>query len=581
MLSTMQKTDVLNKAMLDNGKLWLSIDERDLLTTKRVSSIPGTRYHVLKELYEMPLTYKNVESLATWHFIFGKSLRDWERVTRQDNEIRRMKLKKIPGFVGTLYPYQTRGVEWIDECDGRALIADEMGLGKTIQALAWCQLHQEIRPVLVICPSMLKINWEREIQKWVNNATVQVLDGRTPAELKRTDFVVINYDILHWWANTLISYGFHALIADEAHYIKSNNAKRTKAFKRVSKYITNIVALTGTPIENSPIEIFNIVNVINPAIFPDYVRFTKQYCEGKNDRYGWNTSGSSNTQELYRILTATIMIRRKKSEVLKDLPPKQISVVPLQITNKQEYKQAEKQFMDFLSANFDKQLVENENIEKELRDYAKKHEVELSEEFTSDDVQVVKELKMEKAKNAHVLVQMSMLKQLAVKGKMDAVFEWVDDFLETGEKLVLFGINKVIIRELAKRYPTAARVDGSVTQSKRQKDIDRFQRDPNCKLFIGNIDAAGVGLTLTSASNVALVQYPWTPSKMSQAIDRVHRITQTKRVNVWNLIAAGTIEDKIIKVLSEKEKIITDILDGGVHDEASVASAILKMYKVR
>ena len=146
---------------------------------------------------------------------------------------------------------------------------------------------------------------------------------------------------------------------------------------------------------------------------------------------------------------------------------------------------------------------------------------------------------------------------------------------------MLFGINKLIIRELAKRYPTAARVDGSVTKTKRQKDIDRFQRDPNCKLFIGNIDAAGVGLTLTSASNVALVQYPWTPSKMSQAIDRVHRITQTKRVNVWNLIAAGTIEDKIIKVLSEKEKIITDILDGGVHDEASVASAILKMYKVR
>jgi SWI/SNF-related matrix-associated actin-dependent regulator 1 of chromatin subfamily A len=174
---------------------------------------------------------------------------------------------------------------------------------------------------------------------------------------------------------------------------------------------------------------------------------------------------------------------------------------------------------------------------------------------------------------------MSILKQLAVKGKMEATIEWIEDFLQTGEKLVVFAINKEVVQTLMKAFPNAARVDGSVSHVKRQKAVDSFQTDPNCNLFVANMDAGGIGLTLTAASNVMILQYPWTAGKLVQAVDRVHRITQLKKVTVWNTVAAGTIEEKIIKVLAENEKMIADVLDGGQFDEVALATAILKQYK--
>lgn len=569
----------VNRAILKNNKIWLLIDVKDIKATKNACSLVNCKYHLMSGMYEIPLTHRNALSLMEWNFTFGKSLRDWERETRHQLELSKVKLKNIKGFNAILRRFQARGVEFIDECDGRALIADDPGLGKTIQALAWCCLHPKKRPVLIVCPSSVKINWDRETQGKLNELNVQTLEGRTPYPITG-EFVIINYDILDNWVNEIKEYGFQVLVADEAHYIRNSNSKRTKAFKRIAKYFKYIVALTGTPIENYPIEIFNIVNILNPKIFPNYYDFTKRFCNASYDEYGRNVKGVSNPEELYRILSKSVMIRRKKSEVLKELPPKNICVLPLEITNRREYAAAEKQFLEFLIHKFHTDL-EKEGIEKELRAYAKKNEVNISEDLATDDLLAIREMKIAKAKNAPMLVQMSILKQLAAKGKMKAVVEWIEDFLESGEKLVVFAINKEIISLIMEHFPNAVRYDGSTSKKNKQLAIDRFQTDATCNLFVANIDAGGIGITLTAASNVLMLQYPWTPGKFIQAPDRIHRMTQTKQCTVWNAVAANTIEEKILKIISDKEKIITDVLDGGKYDQSSIASEVIKMYKLK
>jgi len=571
---------MVNRAVKLDNSIGLIVDPQDLIMLRKVSKLPGVKYSKKTEQYIIPLQWGHLQQLVEWKFLFGKSLRDWERLKRQEIELRQIKIKHIPGLKGSLLPYQMVGVNWIDECGGRALIADEMGLGKTVQALAWCQLHPEKRPILVVCPSIVKINWMRETLKWVTGTTPVILEGRTPYSFNG-NVVIINYDIIEAWADDLKVYGFEVLLADEGHYIKSDKAKRTKAFKKVSKYIDNIVFLTGTPIENKPIEIFNMVNILNPDIFPNYWKFTHRYCEAHiNDYGGRDASGSSNTDELYRILTKTVMIRRKKSEVLTELPPKQVSIVPLPLSNKKEYAYAEMQFIKYVHDEFEHDLKTKDGFEKELVAYAKRHKLEISEDLDNSDIATIKEKKMSSANSAaKAMIQMNKLKQLAVKGKIHSIIEWIDDFLESGEKLVVFALNRDVVETLNNHYKSSVKVYGGMTDNQRQKSIDRFQNDPKCNLFFGNIEAAGIGLTLTVASNVAILQYPWTPGKLAQAIDRVHRITQTKQVTVWNLIAENTIEEKVLEVLSSKEKMMIDILDGGKYDPASaVASEVIKMY---
>jgi len=145
--------------------------------------------------------------------------------------------------------------------------------------------------------------------------------------------------------------------------------------------------------------------------------------------------------------------------------------------------------------------------------------------------------------------------------------------------LVVFAIHKRVIKHLKENFPNAVKVDGSVTQKQTQEAVDNFQNDPNIQLFIGNIRAAGVGLTLTAASNVAIIQFPWSPSVLNQAIDRVHRITQKKQVTAWNLVGENTIEERILNILRNKESIISQVLDGEIFEDKSVMMELIESYK--
>ena len=535
---------------------------------RKIASFPDVK--MKSDYWEGYITQKLIELLKELNFVFSPSLQNWDK---KEDEVKKLSLNLD---VEELYKYQIEGVHFLEQKNGRALIADEMGLGKTVQALSWLKLHPEFSKVLVICPASLKINWQREAEKWAL-LDMEILNGTTPHKIKSND-VIINYDILSYWEKHLKLKQFDVIIFDEAHYIKNNKAKRTKAFKRLVKSVPRLIALTGTPIENKPIEIYNIVKVIDPSIFPDATDFAVEFCGAKKTRFGWDKNGATNTLRLNKILSSSIMIRRKKVDVLKDLPEKQIIKVPFEINNRIEYDQAETEFVEFLKKKFNTENLTEEILE-ELKQFAKRNDIEVSEELTTDEIRLIKEHKFERIASAPVLAQIELLKQLAVKGKIDQIIEWIENFLESGEKLVVFAVHKKVVSQLMEKFKhIAVKVDGSVSQKQRQEAVDKFQKDVKTRLFIGNIKAAGVGITLTAASNAAIIEFPWSPGELNQAADRIHRITQTKQVTIWNLVGESTIEEKIITLLKKKEKVITKILDGKQYEDQSILMDLFKSY---
>ena len=452
------------------------------------------------------------------------------------------KLLEIPGLKMDLFRYQNIGVQFIEEQKGNALIADEMGLGKTAQALAWCQLHPELRPVIIVVPASLKLNWEREAEMWMSDPEITILYGGIPSKIYCKDLIIINYDILTHWVKELILLQPAVIIADEIHYCKTNKAKRTRAIKKLAKHTAHFIGLSGTPIVNRPIEFYNAIQLIAPTMFPNWMDYTKRYCDRKHTGFGWDYSGASNTEELHQRLVSTIMIRRKKEDVLQELPPKIYSFLPIELSNEQEYSTAEQDFIEFVRTRRGKEAAE-------------------------------------RASNAQALAEIEGLKQLAVVGKLKQAIDWIEDFLQSDQKLVVFAVHKFVITELMERFKNiAVKVDGSVSGTNRQLAVDKFQNNAETRLFIGNIQAAGVGITLTAASNVAFLELPWTPGALVQAEDRCHRIGQKDSVNIYYLLAEETIEEKIAMLLDEKKIVLDAVLDGKAPERGSLLMELINKY---
>jgi SWI/SNF-related matrix-associated actin-dependent regulator 1 of chromatin subfamily A len=398
------------------------------------------------------------------------------------------------------------------------LLADEPGLGKTIQVLAWLKLYPRRKSIIVV-PASLKWNWGDEIDKWTPEKKYIILSGLTPQRISfKYDIVILNYDILHAWVKALKRWGPSVIIADEAHYLKNSKAKRTKAFIKVRAICKYFIALTGTPIVNAPVEFFRVINMVQPGRFPSFWYFVQRYCGAKHNGFGWDFRGSSNEEELYDILTKEgIMLRRLKKDVKKDLPSVSRAVI-------------------YLSGD-------------------KTQDIDIDT-------------------NTIGLAEVESAKQSCIDLKMPYAKEWISDFLESGEKLVVFVHHRKTTKYLKKYFPFAKVIDGSVTGSKRQEIVRTFQNDPSCKLLIGNIKAAGVGLTLTAASNCLFLELPWTPAELKQATDRLCRIGQTVPVTVWFLLVKDSIETKIMKMLDGKNKILSKVLDGTVLSKADLLESM-------
>ena len=449
------------------------------------------------------------------------------------------KIMELSGLKGTPYPYQIEGIQWLEEHGGRGLIGDQPGLGKSLQATGWLQLHRhDALPALIVCPASIKENWRREIQKWSQIEDVQILEGLKPYAID-ADVVIVNYDVLvhkqGGWLEKLKSYGFRTIVADEIHRVSNYKTQSTKAMRELSDEVDYFIGLTGTPIQNKPIELYMPLRMIKRGHLPDYYAYVVRYCDGHQEwiktrnkegkvvaRQILKKDGVSNIAELNGLLK-DVMIRRLKKDVLKDLPAKSMSPQYLPLNN-DEYRKALAVF------------------------------------------------KQTEAENALAMVgQLSALRQAAVAAKKQAVIEWVHDFMSSGEKLVLFAWHRKTLDMLSAAFKeyNPVRIDGSIPSEERAAIVDRFQTDASCRLFIGQIKATGTGVDGLQhvCSDAAFVELDWTPAMMEQASDRIHRIGQLKSVMIWLLMGAGTIDEHILSINEKKQTVIGGVVDGEFADE--------------
>ena len=425
-----------------------------------------------------------------------------------------------------LMPFQNAGVKFLEVAGGNAMISDQMGLGKTAQALAYLQLHPELRPVVIVCPASLKYNWRNECEMWLEtDDTIEIINGGKPHKLE-ADITIINYDLISKWNQTIKGIRPQVIIFDESHYVKNQKAARSKTAKDIGISTPHRILLTGTPVLNRPNELWNQLQILDPIAYDDknFFRWHLRYTNAIKGEYGWDFSGSSNIDELAENLKH-IMIRRTKDQVLPELPDKRQSSIIVPITNRKDYRKAESEFFSW--------VAEQKGIEAARR-----------------------------ASRVEQLTKLEYLKQVAATGKLRASIEWISDFFESGEKLVVFATHKATIHAIEREFGNlAVKIDGSVSVEARQAAVDSFQNDPKVKLFIGNIKAAGVGITLTAASDVLFIELPWTPADVEQAADRVHRIGQKNAVNVYFLLADHTIDENIAAMLESKKKVIDKIMN--------------------
>ena len=548
-------------------------------TLKQVKSLTGTHWcpDEIGKPWKCKVSLVNLRALKEWGFELSKSAQTWHDSIMIDQSA----LQEIdPGLSSNeLYQFQKQGICFLNETNGRALIGDEMGLGKTVQAIGYLNMNPDACPAVVVCPASLKGNWEREIKKWTGDKFhIHVISGlpnktnvvSNAIATDRPSITIINYDILAnrtkikkddkpefyggkkkrvevpgtGWIDLFLAgaYNPKTLILDEIHYVKDNNAARTKAIKKLAKSCEHVIGLSGTPIINRPIEFYNAIQMINPHVFPGWRYYATKFCAGYEGQWGWDVSGSSNTELLHKIMTSTIMLRRKKADVLSDLPAKQRSVVPLEIDNRSDYTAAESDIIGWIAKNFGDRAAE-------------------------------------KASYAEALVEFEKLKQLAVHGKMKAVIEWISDFLLSDEKLIVFADHKFVVDTLMDAFSSiAVKIDGSTPVKNRMAVVDAFQNDPTVRLFVGT-KAAKEGLTLTAASNVAFAELYWETGSHDQAEDRCYgRLSDCHGANAWYLIAQDTVEEKIAELLDHKRKVLSSVLDGETVEDESLLLNLLENF---
>lgn len=450
---------------------------------------------------------------------------------------------EVEGLSLSLYPFQKAGVKYAVK-NKRVFIADEMGLGKTVQAIATIQ-KLNAYPAIVVCPASLKYNWEKEWNTWVPNKTVSVWNGTGEV----SDVVIINYDMLKKRIDDLKNINAKSIVFDESHYLKNSKAQRTKLSKDLSKTIEYRFLLTGTPIVNRPVELISQLNILGRLNeFGGFWTFAERYCNLSHNGYGYDLTGSSNLEELNERLRGVCFIRREKKEVLKELPEKRKVTIPVNISNRKDYENYEQDFIEWIKRRRN-EATQNKKIMKEFEG------TNLTPEQIEKRAKWIAQTNSEQAEH---LFRIETLKQKAAIGKMDESIEWIENFLETGEKLVIFATHKNIIKMIEEKFGCKS-ITGETSIKNRQKIVEDFQNNPDTKLIVLNIKAGGVGLTLTASSNVLFLEFPWTPGDLEQAIDRCHRIGQKNSVTAWFFVGKDTIDEEILGMIGIKQNIVSKV----------------------
>ena len=442
---------------------------------------------------------------------------------------------EIPGLGGELLPFQRGGVAYL-RAHPHAFLADEMGLGKTVQALAAAE-DRGAYPVLVVCPASLVLNWVREAQRWLPHRSVACIHKDHP----EVDIAVTSYDTLAVKTRAgrknpdtgrygkptygprlqrVLDRGYPTVIVDEAHYIKSPRANRTIAVTAALVQAEVRWLLTGTPVLNRPSELITPLQSLGfLGTLGGWKRYVTRYCAARQTRWGWDISGASHTEELAHNLRALGFVRRLKSDVLRELPAKRRAVVPVTVPNAV--------------------LAQVHEALREVR----------------GDVDT-----------ATVLAALTRAREIAGHAKIPMAIEWIQTFLDgSDESLVVFAHHREVQRQLAEAFPDALAITGDMDEAARQSAVDAFQAGSS-RLILCSLKAAGVGLTLTRASNVLFTELDWVPANLDQAEDRCHRIGQHDSVTAYYLIAEDTLDAHLWAILEEKRQ-VSESITAPVYDD--------------
>ncbi len=431
------------------------------------------------------------------------------------------------------YEYQKEGILFGLE-RRRLLIGDEPGLGKTLQSIGIVDTAAAY-PCLVICPSSLRINWQREFEKFTDKKAL-VLDNASrtswPYFLGMGMFhvAIVNYESLKKFFVWDIKGGktftlkdvvfnrdinvFRSVIMDESHRLKDPTAQQTMFTRGIVEGKEWRILLSGTPVVNHAQDLVSQLAIMGRLLsdFGGRGKFLAQYGENEN------------LSELSDKLYDTCMIRREKAKVLTELPDKQRTDLYVEISNREEY--------DLAAAD----------LAAYLREYTE-----------CTDREIRRKMRME------ALVKFMTLRSLASKGKVKQATDFIKNFLANGKPLIVFCSLKEIVKALQKQFPDAVRVTGDDNTAEKQAAVDAFQSG-EAQLIICSIKAAGVGLTLTASSNVAFVEFPWTYADCCQCEDRAHRIGQKNNVNCYYLIGRSTIDPVLYNIIHKKRSIANQIM---------------------
>lgn len=425
------------------------------------------------------------------------------------------------------------------------ILADDMGLGKTTAAVI-ASLESEAKKVLIICPASLKINWKREIENYTDRRTL-IVEGRKWGST--FDYYIINYDIIKNYHTTdksedsddyklLVNAGFDLAIVDEAHYLSNPQANRTKLLNDVLSKIPKVWLLTGTPMTSRPINYFNLLKIVNSPLSLNWQTYVKRYCKGYQFTVGnrkiWNTSGASNLDEL-RELTKNIVLRRLKTDIL-DLPEKIIT--PL--------------FLELKSTFYDEELEEFMRISNDNKN--------------KESITVT-------------LNRLMKIRQLIAMEKIPYTCELIDKVLEQDKKVIVFTNFTNTLDVIHEKYKKQSVVlDGRMSKEKRQDSVDKFQNNDKTKIFISNIVAGGVGITLTAAETVIMNDLSFVPAHHSQAEDRAYRYGQKNSVLVYYPIFDNTIERIVYNILQKKKNIIDQVMGDGEYSESFTRDLLNEIF---
>ena len=421
----------------------------------------------------------------------------------------------------------------------RFILADDMGLGKTTSTII-AALETGAKKILIICPATLKINWKREIENY-SDRSIFIAEGKNFNT--ESDFVIINYDIIKNFHDTkrkdesqILNANFDLVVIDEAHYIKNAQAQRTKLINDIVKKIDRLWLLTGTPMTSRPIDYYNLLSLIDSPVAKNWMAYVIRYCSGYQFRVGprkvWNVMGASNLEEL-RDRTSGLILRRLKEDVL-DLPDKIITPVYLRLRSK-EYEDVMGEYYNWYEKN--------------------------PEESKSLTVQFTK---------------LTKVRQIIANEKITQTIELAENILEQDKKVIIFCNFTDSLNKICEHFgKIAVKVDGSMSKNERQFSVDQFQENDKIKVFVGNIKAAGVGLTLTAAEAVIMNDLSFVPGDMSQGEDRAYRYGQKNNVLVYYPIFENTIEAIIYDIVNAKKQTIATVMGDNLNT-ADAAEEILK-----